>query len=93
MVASRISHGSLYAAMLAMPLAGLAGSMFSTSGAVFFGVTIPRIVAPDKSISELLYSAHSAIAWILVALIALHVLAALKHLFVNKDQVFQRMWS
>jgi cytochrome b561 len=35
---------------------------------------------------------HSVIAWVFVGLISLHLLAALKHLLINKDGVFQRMW-
>lgn len=90
--ASKLSHGLLYATMAAMPLAGLAGSLFSKGGIAVFGYPLPRVFAANHDISELFFSAHSVIAWILVGLITLHVLAALKHLLVNKDGVFQRMW-
>ncbi|NYT61041.1 hypothetical protein H0A66_01690 [Alcaligenaceae bacterium] len=38
------------------------------------------------------FSAHVAISWLLVGLICIHILAALKHLLIDKDGVFQRMW-
>ena len=38
-------------------------------------------------------SVHVYTSYLLVALIALHVLAALKHLIVDKDRVFHRMCS
>jgi cytochrome b561 len=35
---------------------------------------------------------HQITAWILVALVAVHALGGLKHLLVDRDRVFQRMW-
>ena len=90
--ASKISHWLLYGAMIAMPLAGLMGALFSEDGMALFGFQLPKILAANHDLSELLFSMHSAIAWGFVGLMSLHVLAALKHLFVNNDGVFQRMW-
>lgn len=90
--ASRASHRLLYAAMIVMPLLGLAGSAYSKRGVEFFGLSVPRAVAPNQDLAETFFTAHSVVAWVLVALIAVHVLAALKHLIVNRDGVFQRMW-
>lgn len=90
--ASKVSHWLLYTCMLAMPAFGLGGTLFSHEGIAFFGVPIPPLVIPDKAISEVFFSVHAAVAWILVSLVALHVLAALKHRFIAKDAVFQRMW-
>ena len=91
-IASKISHWLLYGTMIAMPLAGLTGSLLSKNGLAFFGLQLPRVFAPNHDLSEFFFSAHSTIAWVLVGLISLHVLAALKHLLINKDGVFQRMW-
>ena len=82
----------LYAAMIAMPLLGLTGSAFSKGGIEFFGFAVPRAVAPNHDLAEALLAAHSVVAWALVALLSVDVLAALKHLIVNRDGVFQRMW-
>ena len=90
--ASKASHRLLYAAMITMPLLGLAGAAFSKSGIEFFGLSIPRAAAPNHDLADAFFTAHSVVAWVLVALIAVHVLAALKHLIVNRDGVFQRMW-
>lgn len=91
-IASKISHWSLYGTMIAMPIAGLIGSLFSKDGIAFFGLQVPRIWAANHDLAELFFSMHSVIAWAFVGLISLHILAALKHLFINKDGVFQRMW-
>jgi cytochrome b561 len=90
--ASSVSHKLLYGAMLAMPLFGLVGSMLSKKGLIFFGTPLPRVFEVNHDLAEIFFEAHSVTTWILVALISLHALAALKHLLVNKDGVFQRMW-
>lgn len=90
--ASRAIHWLLYVAMVAMPLAGAIGAMLSKSGIAFFGLTMPRLFAPNHDFAELFFTAHSIIAWVMVGLISAHVLAAIKHLVIDKDGVFQRMW-
>jgi len=78
--------------MLALPLLGAIGMLFSKHTLIFFGLLEPRLVAPDHDISELFFSLHSIAAWLLVILVGVHVLAALKHLLFDKDGVFERMW-
>jgi cytochrome b561 len=90
--ASSVSHKLLYAAMVAMPLLGMTGSALSKKGLIFFGTPLPRIFEANHDLAEIFFDAHSVTAWILVALVSLHVLAALKHLLIDKDGVFQRMW-
>jgi cytochrome b561 len=90
--ASSVGHKLLYGAMVAMPLFGIVGSMLSKKGLIFFGTPLPRVFEPNHDLAEIFFGAHSVTTWILVALICLHVLAALKHLLVDKDGVFQRMW-
>jgi cytochrome b561 len=90
--ASSVSHKLLYGAMLAMPLFGMVGAMLSKKGLIFFGTPLPRVLEANHDLAEIFFGAHSVTAWILVALVSLHALAALKHLLVDKDGVFQRMW-
>ncbi len=89
--ASRLVHWLLYAQMLVMPLAGFGGALFSKPGATVFGRNL-RWVAPDHAVSHALLTLHSAVGWVLMATIALHVLAAVKHAVLDRDGVFQRMW-
>ncbi|MCW5299018.1 cytochrome b [Herbaspirillum lusitanum] len=91
-IASAISHQALYVLMFALPLIGIAGAAFSKSGLVFFGSPLPRVVTANHDVAEFFFSIHSFAAWILVILVCLHVLAGLKHLLIDKDGVFQRMW-
>lgn len=86
------THWLLYAGLVVIPVAGFLGASFSKSGVVFFGLHFPAWVTPDHDLSEQIFTVHITLAWTLVALVALHVAGALKHLLVNRDKVFQRMW-
>ena len=92
LAAARMGHGLLYAAMIAMPLSGMIGAMLGKRELLFFGVPLPRLFAINHDLSEIFFSVHSVTTWVLVALVSVHALAALKHLAVDKDGVFQRMW-
>ncbi|MEN3290763.1 MAG: hypothetical protein V7642_16 [Burkholderiales bacterium] len=82
----------LYACMLAMPVTGYLGASFSREGVVLFGLPLSAWASSNKELSEEFFSIHMMIAVVLVALVGLHVLGALKHLLIDKDRVFQRMW-
>ena len=90
--ASRAIHWLLYGAMAAMPLFGIIGALLSKKGIEFFGTPLPRVFEPNHDLAEVFFDAHGVTTWILLALVALHVLAGLKHLLIDKDGVFQRMW-
>ncbi|MBF8178380.1 MULTISPECIES: cytochrome b [Oxalobacteraceae] len=90
--ASRYTHKLLYLLLILMPTTGYLGASFSGDAVEYFGVPTPTWVAKSDSLKEQFFTIHSWIAWVLVAAVALHVLAALKHLWVDEDGVFQRMW-
>lgn len=90
--AARSSHVLLYVLMVLMPLTGYLGAAFSGETMGYFGVPLPAWLPKNEVLKEQLFTAHSFIAWALVGMIALHVLAAFKHLLVDKDTVFRRMW-
>ena len=59
---------------------------------VLFGVLpLPDFVAPDRALSEVLKPLHQWLAYALAAVIVLHVAAALKHHFVDRDGLLLRM--
>lgn len=47
---------------------------------------------PGKVQAEALFGVHEALATALVAVAAIHALAAFYHLFIRRDGVFMRMW-
>jgi cytochrome b561 len=83
---------ALYLAMVLMPLTGYLGASYSKRGVQFFGIDTPRWALPDHDTAEQFFDIHSTLIWVLAALVALHVAGALKHLLLDKDGVFQRMW-
>ena len=86
------NHGALYALLVAMPLAGwLAVSLFPALD-LFAGLSLPALTAPDRDAYETVAWAHGLGARLLMALVALHVAAALYHRFVRRDGVLARMW-
>lgn len=85
------SHRLLYLCMLLQPLSGYLGSSFNRYGVKFFGIPLPQWGWEDKALRSIFNEIHGTVAVLLLALIAVHVIAALKHLFVDRDQVFQRM--
>lgn len=90
--ASRAGHALLYAAMIALPALGIIGALLSEEGIVFFGAELPRVLQANHDLAEVFFEAHSATTWLLIGLVCVHALAGLKHLLIDKDGVFQRMW-
>ncbi|MFC7286475.1 cytochrome b [Herminiimonas glaciei] len=87
-----VTEWALYLCMLAMPIIGFVGASYSKKGITFFGTPLPSWFSPNHDTAETFFGLHSIIAWVLVALIALHALGGLKHFFIDKDRIFQRMW-
>jgi len=82
----------MYVMMVLMPLSGFLGGSFSKYGVQFFGLSLPHWFIPDPETAEKFFDIHSVLIWVLVALVTLHILGALKHLLLDKDGTFQRMW-
>jgi len=93
-LASHLTHWAFYALMFILPLSGW---IFSSAGKwplPFYGLfEIPKL-AVDKSmpIVDIAHEAHEILGFAWIALILLHVGAALRHHFILKDNVLIRMW-
>jgi cytochrome b561 len=58
----------------------------------WFGVfQFPDLVAPDKRLYELMHDLHGALFAALVVVALMHVAGALKHHFIDKNEVLRRM--
>ncbi len=90
--AAQAMHAALYACMLALPLAGYLASNFSKHGVRFFGTRLAPWGPDLTAVYAFFNGLHVVLSWLLCALIALHVLAALKHALIDRDTVFSRMW-
>lgn len=91
-VAANLNHWALYALLFAMPLSGWLMSSASNYPVSWFGLAqLPDFVAPDRELKDLFHELHHLFAWFLYALVGLHLAAALKHQFVDRDGLLFRM--
>ena len=91
--AAHLTHGGLYLLFFAVPLAGWAYSSAAGFPVVWFGVLpLPDLLPVDKALAQAIKPVHGWLAWTLMALVALHVAAALKHHFIERDGLIARMW-
>ena len=89
---ANLTHVLLYVLLVLMPITGFLGASLSGEPLAFFGIPLPSWTSGNDTLKEQFFTAHAIIAWALVALVSLHVLGALKHLLIDKDSVFGRMW-
>ena len=83
---------AMYALFFIVPLVGWAYSSAAGFPVVVFGVLpLPDFVTADKALAELIKPWHEISAFALAGLVGLHVLAALKHQFVDKHALLQRI--
>jgi cytochrome b561 len=90
--AARASDALFYLLLILQPLLGLAGSMLFGDRIVLFGGTVLPILLPvNHALGRQIFQVHGVTAVLLLALIGLHVAAALYHHFVRKDGVLAGM--
>jgi cytochrome b561 len=90
--ASRLTHAAFYLLLFAMPVSGWLMSSASNYPVSWFGLLqLPDFVRPDEGLKDLLEDVHETLAKALIALAVLHVVAALKHQFIDRDGLLMRM--
>jgi cytochrome b561 len=90
--AAQVMHLALYGLFFAVPLAGWAYSSAAGHPIVWFGVLpLPDFVPVDKALADDLKELHEVLAWALVVIAAVHIVAALKHQFIDRDGLIDRM--
>lgn len=93
--ASAAVHGLLYLLILAIPLSGWLMSSAKGFQTVWFGVLpLPDLVGKSRELGDALARLHQVLNFTLLGLVILHVAAALKHHFIERQPFLQRMgWS
>ncbi|AUT63646.1 cytochrome b [Paraburkholderia terrae] len=90
--AAHATHALLYVLMLAIPITGYLFSSAAGVQVVYLGVLpLPTFIGPDQALKAILRTTHIALNYMLLVLFAMHVLAALKHQFVERDGLLARM--
>jgi len=86
------THAALYVLMLAIPVSGWIYSSATGVSVVYLGLApLPDLVAKDKALAAVLKTVHVTLNTGLVALVALHIGAAVRHHLVDRDAVLPRM--
>jgi cytochrome b561 len=84
------THVALYVALIAMPVAGYLGSVWSGYPVKWFGITLPAWGTATPALKDAMSGVHLVTSWILLLLIVLHVAGALRHAL-HGDGVMARM--
>ncbi len=86
------THHLLYILFFAVPLLGWAYSSAKGFPIVWFGVLpLPDLLDKNEALAHTLREGHELAAYALAALVLLHIAAALKHHFIDRDGLLNRM--
>lgn len=84
-------HVALYALMVLLPLGGILMSQSGGREVSVFGLVLPQLVAKNDGLKEIFKGGHVALGWALAVILLGHIAAALRHRFILRDQVMDRM--
>lgn len=91
-ISAKAVHGLLMLWLVAMPLTGWTMSSAAGRPVSFWGwFTLPPLVSPDRAFARQMAEIHETLALVGLALIAVHVVAAVWHHVVVKDDTLRRM--
>ncbi|MDA8454872.1 cytochrome b [Acidovorax sp. GBBC 3334] len=91
-VAHHGTHHLMYALFFIVPLVGWAYSSAAGFPIVFLGLLpLPSFVPVSPELAEAIKPWHEITAYALAVLVVLHVAAALKHQFIDRDGLIGRM--
>jgi cytochrome b561 len=93
LTASHFMHMAFYALLFLIPLSGMAALGRSIAGKhpEFSSLTIFGLFAAPSFSLSWLGSTHDLMTKLAIGLLILHVVAALKHQFIDKDNLLKRM--
>jgi cytochrome b561 len=89
--AARLNEYGLYGLLLIQPATGLLQSLYRGEAFKLWTLTMPPLLHHEGAMVKLFEGAHSAGAWLLAGLVGIHAAAALFHLFVRRDGIFESM--
>lgn len=90
---AHLTHHGLYFLLVALPLSGWMMSSAKHYPVSWFGLgrPLPDLVPANETLFGVLKETHELLSTALIAVAALHALAALHHHFVRKDSILRRM--
>ena len=92
-IVARTMHGLFYGLMLILPLTGWIMTSAGKPPLEWFGIEVPKLaVEKGSTLYEIGHEGHEILGFVMLALVVLHVGAALRHHFILKDGVLRRIW-
>lgn len=90
--AAVLVYAVMYALLIAIPLTGWSYSSAAGVPTVWLGIVqLPDLLERNKAVADLLKQVHAWLNWTLLVLVLGHIAFALKHHFIDKDEVLARM--
>ena len=91
-IASKAAHGLLYVLLILMPISGWVMVNAHGGSPGFFGLfNLPTIAPANKAFGSFMSDVHSFLAWAIIVVVAVHLIAIIKHLVVDKHNLLKRM--
>lgn len=91
-LAANALHSLLYVLIFAVPLSGYLYSLAAGVKVVYLGLfPLPELIGPDPELKVVLKAVHYWLNMLLAGCVGIHVAAALKHQFIDRDGVLRRM--
>jgi len=87
----RFVHALLYLVLIVMPLAGWIGSVAGGRPPHIGDINLWLPIEQNKALAEAAFNVHNTTAIIIIVLVSLHILAALYHHFIKRDDILRRM--
>ncbi len=88
---AKVVHFALYALMIGLPLLGWLTLSARGKPVPFFGLELPALIGNNQETAKWLKEIHESLATAGYFLIGLHVVAALYHQFVKRDNTLKLM--
>ena len=84
------AHHTLYLLMVALPLSGVIMAVASKYGIKWFGLEFIGGL-DNKPLREAFKEVHEIVGIVILVVVSVHILGALKHKFIDKDDTLKRM--
>ena len=91
-IIAKIVHHALLTLLILMPIVGYLLTCSYAKPVNFFGLfTIPCMISKNEHLGNILDFTHETLGYLILVLVGIHILAALYHHFIVKDNVLKRM--
>lgn len=102
LIAAKVVHWGLIISTVLYPISGMMMSGAGGHGIPLFGIELlasnydavtQKAVPLNETIASIGHELHGSLTWVLILFIVLHVVGALKHHIIDKDETIRRMFS